>query len=187
MSTSDRQRSVSGVLKQVAGGEEGAWGALVELLYPDLRRVAAARMRSEAAGQTLQPTELVHEVYLRLSGCTNKNWQSRAHFCAAASVVMRHILVDRARHRHSCGQRVPIMEVDDRDSGLAGSADLIDLDRALQDLAGIDERLSRIVEMRYFGGLTVEEAAEVLGISDKTVKRDWSLARAFLHGRIHPK
>jgi RNA polymerase sigma-70 factor, ECF subfamily len=179
--------SLTNVLKQVSTGDPKAWTALVQLLYTDLRRVAAAQLRAEPPGQTLQPTELVHEAYLRLSEYRKKDWQNRAHFCAAAAAVMRHVLVERARRRRSRGKLICV-EIDESCASPPDLAvDLIDLDRALKELARIDERLCHIVVMRYFGGLTVEDVAEVLDISSKTVNRDWAVARAFLLGRIHPQ
>jgi RNA polymerase sigma-70 factor, ECF subfamily len=180
----DGAGQVTGILSELAGGNSEAWPKLVQIVYRDLRRIAGAQINREHPGQTLQPTELVHEAYLRLSAYRKKNWESRTHFFAAASQVMRRVLVERARRRirrGACGD--PNLTANLFGTRLNG-VNLLDLDRALIELAAIEPRLARIVELRYFGGLTVEEAAEVLSISAKTVKRDWAVARSFLYGRL---
>jgi RNA polymerase sigma factor (TIGR02999 family) len=153
--------------------------------YLELRRLAAAYLRRERPGQTLQPTALVHEAYLRLAKDKPGRWQNRAHFCAIAANSMRQILVERARARAAVkrgGGQQRLTLVDNIDAGDAGPApvDLLALDQALTRLAALDAQQARIVELRYFGGLSVEETAEALEISPATVKRDWSVARAFL-------
>ncbi|MGH9330109.1 MAG: ECF-type sigma factor [Vicinamibacterales bacterium] len=155
--------------------------------YQELRRLAAAYLRRERPGQTLQPTALVHEVYLRLAKDKPGRWQNRAHFCAIAANAMRQILVERARARAAIkrggGQpRVTFVESLDAgaDAGRPAPVDLLAVDQALERLAALDAQQARVVELRYFGGLSVEETAEALGISPATVKRDWSVARAFL-------
>ncbi len=158
---------------------------LAELLYGELRRIAASFMRDERPGHTLQPTALVHEAFLRLSS-QHVEWQDRTHFLAIAAQTMRRILVDHARKR-AAGKRGSGNEAITVDAGIdapvegAGdSLDLIALDDALGRLAERDERAARVVELRFFGGLEVEEAARVLDISPASVKRDWSFARAWL-------
>jgi RNA polymerase sigma factor (TIGR02999 family) len=154
--------------------------------YQELRRLAAAYLRRERPGQTLQPTALVHEAYLRLVKDKPGRWQNRAHFCAIAANAMRQILVERARARGAIkrgGGQPKVTLVENLDAG-AGSGpapvDLLAVDQALERLAALDAQQARVVELRYFGGLSVEETAEALGISAATVKRDWSVARAFL-------
>jgi RNA polymerase sigma-70 factor, ECF subfamily len=155
--------------------------------YQELRRLAAAYLRRERPGQTLQPTALVHEAYLRLARDKPGRWQNRAHFCAIAANAMRQILVERARARGAVkrgGGQPRVTLVDDIDvaTGNDGPApiDLLALDQALTRLAELDPRQARIVELRYFGGLSLEETAEALDVAPATVKRDWTVARAFL-------
>lgn len=155
--------------------------------YQELRRLAAAYLRRERPGQTLQPTALVHEAYLRLAKDKPGRWQNRAHFCAIAANAMRQILVERARARAAIkrggGQpKVTLVENLDAAGGdnRPAPVDLLAVDQALERLAALDAQQARIVELRYFGGLSVEETADALGISPATVKRDWSVARAFL-------
>jgi RNA polymerase sigma-70 factor (ECF subfamily) len=163
--------------------------------YQELRRLAAAYLRRERPGQTLQPTALVHEAYLRLAKDKPGRWQNRAHFCAIAANAMRQILVERARARGALkrggGQpRVTLVDgaVDGAVDGFGAAAgndgpapiDLLALDQALTRLAELDSRQARIVELRYFGGLSLEETADALDVAPATVKRDWTVARAFL-------
>jgi len=180
------QTDVTMLLAEMAKGNQDAASALVPLVYQEMRRLAGRYMWRERTNHTLQPTALVHEVYLKLVE-QRSDWQSRAHFFGVAAQVMRHILVDHARG-HVREKRGGAMEAVPLDEALvfseAKSAELLALDEALERLAKIDPRQSRIVEMRFFGGLTVEETAESLGISPITVKRDWSLARAWLYGAL---
>jgi RNA polymerase sigma factor (TIGR02999 family) len=165
-------------------GDHGAAAALIEVVYPELRRLAARYLRHERPEHTLQPTALVHEAYLRLAG-QQLDVQNRGHFFGVAAHLMRQILVEYARARKTLkrdGQKVPMQ--DDLPVAVPESGDLVLLDEALDKLAAIDGRQSRIVELRYFGGLTITETASVLGISEKTVKRDWVLARTWLHREI---
>jgi RNA polymerase sigma-70 factor (ECF subfamily) len=155
--------------------------------YQELRRLAAAYLRRERPGQTLQPTALVHEAYLRLAKDKPGRWQNRAHFCAIAANAMRQILVERARARAAIkrgGGQPRVTLVESLDGGAADGrpapVDLLAVDQALERLAALDEQQARVVELRYFGGLSVEETAQALRISPATVKRDWSVARAFL-------
>jgi RNA polymerase sigma factor (TIGR02999 family) len=155
--------------------------------YQELRRLAAAYLRRERPGQTLQPTALVHEAYLRLAKDKPGRWQNRAHFCAIAANAMRQILVERARARGALkrggGQpRVTLVDGIEAAAGNDGPAqiDLLALDQALTRLAELDPRQARIVELRYFGGLSLEETADALDVAPATVKRDWTVARAFL-------
>lgn len=162
--------------------DRGALDEMLPAVYPELRRVAAAYLRRERPGQTLQPTALVNEAYVRLAG-QHPRFHNRAHFCAIAANAMRQILVERARARHAQKRgggapRVTLVE------GLAASpespVDLDALDEALTRLAALDAQQARIVELRFFGGLSVEETAEALGVSTATIKRHWAVARAWL-------
>lgn len=144
-------------------------------------------LRGEDSGHSLQPTALVHEAYLRLIDQTKVEWHNRAHFFGVAAQMMRRILIDhaKAKHRLKRGGTAVRVELDDNlNFTQERAAELIALDEALQALAAMDERKSRIVELRYFGGLSVEETAQVLGISDKTVMRDWNLAKAWLYQQL---
>jgi RNA polymerase sigma factor (TIGR02999 family) len=161
---------------------------LMPQVYDELRRLAANYLRQERPGQTLQATALVHEAFVRLSKEKSQPWKDRTHFLAIAALSMRQILVQRARARHAekrGGQHAERITLDesvmaDHTPNGAGGVDVLQLDAALEKLAALDEQQAKIVELRYFGGLTVEEAAEALDISPATVKRHWTLARAFL-------
>jgi RNA polymerase sigma-70 factor, ECF subfamily len=175
------------LLSRAASGDEKAISKLMPLVYDELRRLAASYLRRERPGQTLQATALVHEAYVRLIGEKAHNWQNRTHFLAIAALSMRQILVQRARARHAAkrGGDPARITLDERlmaapARGSTDEIDLVALDAALDRLAELNARQAKIVELRYFGGLGVEEAAEVLGISPATVKRDWTLARAWL-------
>jgi RNA polymerase sigma-70 factor (ECF subfamily) len=178
---------VTALLSQLARGDEQAASNLIPLVYKELRQIAGRHMRQERPDHTLQATALVHEAYIKLVDQHPANWANRAHFFAVAAQVMRHILVDHARGhlRDKRGGGQPHVELQE---GLAfapeQSTELVEIDAALQQLAELDPRQAKIVELRFFGGLTVEETAAVLGISAKTVKRDWSVAKAWLHGEL---
>jgi RNA polymerase sigma factor (TIGR02999 family) len=157
------------------------------LVYDELRRLAASYIRRERPGQTLQATALVHEAYVRLIGEKAHNWQNRTHFLAIAALSMRQILVQRARARKAAKrggdpERITLDEqlLPAKAGGHAPEVDLVALDAALEKLAALDARQAKVVELRYFGGLSVEETADALGISPATVKRDWTFARAWL-------
>ena len=177
---------VTGLLRAWSQGDPHARDELLPLIYGELRRRAAAHLRRERRGHSLQPTALVHEAYLRLIE-QKVPWQNRAHFFGLASEMMRRILVDHARGRKR-GKRSGMWARVELDEAVAISEqrdiDLVLLDLALQELAQLDERQARIVELRFFGGLSLEEAGEVLGISEATVKRDWGMARAWLYRRL---
>ena len=161
---------------------------LMPQVYDELRRLAANYLRHERPGQTLQATALVHEAFLRLSKEKNQPWKNRTHFLAIAALSMRQILVQRARARHAekrSGPNADRITLDesvmaDRAPDATGGVDVLELDAALEKLAALDPQQAKIVELRYFGGLTVEEVAETLDISPATVKRHWTVARAFL-------
>ncbi|MGD2115643.1 MAG: sigma-70 family RNA polymerase sigma factor [Acidobacteriota bacterium] len=168
-------------------GDESALQELTPLVYDDLRRVASGQMAGERKGVTLQPTALVHEAYFRLSRQNRATWRDRAHFLAVAALVMRRLLVERARRRAALkrgGDAVAVTwsEVDRVVTG--PEIDLIELDDALERLAELSARQARVVELRFFGGLTIAETAEELGISPATVKLDWTMARAWLFRRL---
>ncbi len=171
---------VTNLLGAVARGEAGASDRLLPLIYDELRRLAASRLRADRPGQTLQPTALVHEAYLRLVGRPDVEWQSHAHFFGAAALAMKRILIDRARRKRVDDRARGQMSTPDAD-GDTEVVDVLALDAALEKLSGIDERLSQVVHLRFFAGLSVEQTAEVVGASARTVKRDWSFARAWLH------
>lgn len=157
--------------------------ALLPLVYAELRRLAAGYLRREKPGQTLQPTALVHEAYLRLMKDRPDRWQNRAHFCAIAAHSMRQILIERARARGAAkrGGARPRVTLDEAlVAGADRSIDLLALDEALERLAALDPDQARLVELRFFGGLTVEETAEAMNISPATVKRHWTVAKAWL-------
>jgi RNA polymerase sigma factor (TIGR02999 family) len=168
-------------------GDEAALDKLIPAVYQELRRMADHYLRGERAGHSLQPTALVHEAYLRLIGQTKVEWHNRAHFFGVAAQMMRRILIDHAKAKHRAKRGGTAIKVS-LDEGATFSneraSELVALDDALQVLSQMDERKSRIVELRYFGGLTVEETAQVLDISDKTVMRDWNLAKAWLYQQL---
>ena len=177
--------TASRLLARAAGGDDQAASRLLPIVYDELRRLAAGYLRRERPGQTLQATALVHEAYLRLVKPGDHPWTGRTHFLAIAAVSMRQVLVDKARRRDAAKRGGARQRITLDDGVLAATApdagvDLVALDRALTDLAALDAQQARIVELRYFGGLTVEETAAVLDISPATVKRHWTLARAFL-------
>ncbi len=165
-------------------GDAGALESLIPLVYGELRRQARGYLRNERSGHTLQPTALVHEVYLRLVDQSQVKWQNRAHFFGVAARAMREILVDHARKRQARKRGGPdsLISIDDVNPAAAPrNIDLLDLDRTLKRLATLDERQARLVELRVFGGLTIDEAAEVLEISPATVSREWRHAETWLH------
>ena len=168
-------------------GDQGALEQLIPLVYAELRSLAARYMRREKAGHTLQTTALVHEAYLRLAKDQDRTWENRTHFFAVAAQVMRNLLVDHARAsacvKRGGGQPDLVLDVVP-DLGQVDPEVLLALDVALQRLQEMDPRAARIVELRYFVGLTVEEVAEVIGASEKTVKRDWAAAKAWLQSEL---
>ena len=184
MDTSSR-RTVTRLLQNVSAGEPDALDALLPLVYSELRRRAANYLRRERPNHTLQATALVNEAYLRLVDQQHVRWQNRAHFFAIAAQAMRRILVDHARGRRRAKRDGVLVPLDDAEPLVDGrQVDLLALDEALETLAARDKQQSRIVELRYFGGLSIEETAEVLRVSTATVKRDWAMARAWLHQQL---
>jgi len=184
----DSSGDVTRLLDQVRTGNQQAANQLVPLVYAELRRMAGAYMQHERPGHTLQATALVDEAYMRLIGGEPVDWQNRAHFFGLAARTMRQILMDYAR-RHRAGKRggAAARKVDIDAELLIGRDsldDVIAIDEALDRLAQIDERQSRIIELRFFGGLSEEEAAEVMGLSPTTLKREWRSAKAWLHREL---
>lgn len=168
-------------------GDGRAAEELLSLVYAELRRIAAVKMAGEAAGHTLQPTALVHEAWLRLVGSEEARFSGRAHFFAAASEAMRHILIDSARRRHSLrhgGGQVPVDIQDLEIAAQVDDAELLAVHDVLDKLAGEDPKKAELTKLRYFVGMTFEESAEVLGISVATAKRHWAYARAWLYEEI---
>ena len=180
-------QEVTQMLLDWSQGDQQALDRLIPVVYAELRRLASRHLRRERADHTLQTTALIHEAYLKLIEQRNVQWQNRAHFFGIAAQLMRRILVDHARTRHrvkrgGAAMRVPLEEVVVAVEGL--NINLVSLDEALTRLATIDSRQGRIVELRFFGGLSIEESAEVLGISAATVKNDWSVAKAWLRREL---
>ena len=165
-------------------GDAAASDQLISLVYGQLRRMARGVLARRQPGQTFQTTALIHELYLRLVGHPDKHWQDRSHFFAASAQAMRHILVDHARARQSAkrgGGAVAVSLDENAIVSVDRAAEMIALDRALTDLKDLHPRQCRVVECRYFGGLTVAETAEVLQVSPETIMRDWKMAKAWLH------
>lgn len=170
-----------------SNGDQTALDQLIPVVYQELRRMADRFLRHESAGHTLQPTALVHEAWLRLIDQTRVNWQNRAQFFGVAAQMMRRILVDHAKtkHREKRGGNAVKLSLDEViNLSQERAADLIALDEALESLGNFDRRKCSVVELRYFGGLSVEETAEVLSVSPDTVMRDWKLAKAWLYQQL---
>jgi RNA polymerase sigma-70 factor (ECF subfamily) len=180
--------NVTQLLVELTEGKTQVLELLLPVVYKELRNLANNYLRRERADHTLQPTALVHEAYLKLVDQKNVQWQNRAHFFGVAANIMRRILVDHAR-KHKADKRGGEFSKEQLEEALVvvsdeKSVELLALDDALETLAKVDPQKSRIVELRYFGGLSVEETAEVMGISEITVKRHWKMAKAWLYGQI---
>jgi RNA polymerase sigma factor (TIGR02999 family) len=178
---------VTTLLRELRSGNKAAEARLLELVYPELRKIARNYLRKERAAHSLQPTILVNEAYMQLAAQRDKEWQNRSHFYAVAAQLMRRFLVDHARHRNAVkrgGQR-PHVELGEElaitDQGLDS---ILDIDEALHRLAAFDPRRCQVVVMRFFGGMTESEIAEVLQVATRTVKRDWNVAKAWVHGEL---
>jgi RNA polymerase sigma factor (TIGR02999 family) len=183
----DQTSETTMLLRAWAGGDRSALERLTPHVYRQLRRIAGHHLQNERPGQILQATALVHEAYLQLIDITNVDWQHRAHFFAVSAQIMRHILLDQARRRVTAkrGGDAEILNLDELpDIGSGRASELIALDDALNALAANDPRKARVVELRFFGGLSVEETAEVLAVSPETVMRDWKFARSWLQAEL---
>ena len=178
------------LLDQVEGGDQRALSALMERVYPELKRIAGRCLRAERGDHTLQPTALVNEAYLRLVKQRQSGWQNRLHFFSIAATLMRRILVDYARAKKSGKRAIPGQAVEASDYVASAirvdPADLLAIDEALQRLEERDPRQARVVELRYYAGLNEEEIGQLLGIAEITVRRDWRSARAFLRRALGP-
>lgn len=175
------------LLEQMQHGDDAARAKLITLVYPQLKRLAAGRLRGERADHTLQPTALVHEAFVRLSGTSNIEWRDRAQFFGLVAEIMRNVLVDAARRRRTSkrGSGARAVDLDDLDVSIHEDPDVIlDVDRLLVRLNALDRRQAQVVELRYFAGLTEPETARTLGISERTVKRDWNMARAWMRREL---
>lgn len=178
---------ITRLLHQWSSGDAEALPQLLDLVYPELRKIAASRLRGERADHTLQPTSLVHEAYMRLAHQEGTDWQNRTHFYAVAARVVRSVLVDhaRARRRIKRGAGAPSVELNEWNASVpAPQVDLLDLDAALKELEAIDADRARIVELRHFAGMSIEETAAALGISESTVKRGWLAAKSWIRQRL---
>lgn len=184
----DSLEEVSVLLAEMRSGRKDALARLLPLVYNELRRLAGRYMRDERPGHTLQPTALVHEAYLRLAGQDRANWQNRAQFMGIAGQLMRRLLVDHARRRYAAkrgGSMVTLEEgIGNQCSHFAGPEEILAVDESLARLDRMDPQQSRVVELRYFGGLSAEETAEAMGISQRTVEREWALAKAWLRAEL---
>lgn len=182
-----RDHHVTRLLHDWARGDQQALERLTDLVYPELHRIASQHLRRERQGHTLQPTALVSEAYLRLVQQPDKQWNDRGHFFAVAARIVRNVLVDHARARDA-GKRgagaMTVMLTESSAKVPAPEVNLLDLDTALRELERLDPQHSRIVELRYFAGLSVEETAAVVGVSESSVKRDWVLAKTWLRRRM---
>lgn len=181
-------QDVTRLLLQWRSGDRDALDQLIPVVYEELRQIARRYMKRSGPGQTLQTTALVNEAYLRLIRQDSIEWRDRAHFFAVAAQVMRHLLVDRARARQTQKRGGAAYHVTIDEAAVASkdqTLELLALDQALTRLAAFDPRKSRLVELRYFGGLSAEETAEVLGVSEITVKREWSKAKAWLYRELN--
>jgi len=182
---------VTVLLQQIGAGDPRAADKLIPLVLEELHRLARAQLRKERPGHTLRPTALVNEAYLRLVGDQARDWHSRAHFIGVSASVMRRILIDHARRKQAlkrdAGEQVLAHAEDYAGFSYEQADELIALDIALDRLEEMDPRQRQVVELRYFGGLSLEETAEALGVSPMTVKRDWTAARAWLKGQVRPE
>ena len=184
----DAAGEITRLLQELKAGNKAAESQLLEVVYPELRKIAGRYLKSERAGHTLQPTALVNEAYLQLAGQMDNDWQNRSHFYAVAAQLMRRILVDYARNKKAAKRDGSRFKVELTDT-LAVTEDRLDeilsIDEALERLAEFDPRQSKVVELRFFGGMTEDEVAAFLQVAPRTVKRDWNVAKAWLHGELN--
>ena len=181
-----QQETITDLLTALQAGRPGALDALIPIVYDKLREIAAAHLSRDRGTPTLQPTALVHELYFTLVDQHSASWQNRAHFFATASMLMRRLIVDHARKSAAAkrgGDKLVSLD-ENLDAAAERPAEILRLHDALEELEQLEPRQARIVEMRFFGGLSIEETAEVLGISPATVKREWAIARAWLHSEL---
>ena len=181
-------KNVTRLLQEVRRGEAGALERLLPAVYAELRRIAGRQLRGERQGHTLQPTAVVHEAYVRLVDQADIEWESRAHFYGVAARAMRQVLIDYARRRKAekRGGGKPVTSLTGHEPAVdAGFDELLSLDDALDKLDQVDERLRTVVEYKYFGGMTEDEIAAVLGVTSRTVQRDWVRARAWLYRELY--
>ncbi|HLG04678.1 MAG TPA: sigma-70 family RNA polymerase sigma factor [Gemmatimonadales bacterium] len=181
-----RSREITDLLRAAGAGSHEAMDRLIPLLYDELRGLAAGYLRSERTDHTLQTTALVHEAYLKLVDQRHTTWQNRAHFFGIAAQAMRRILVDHARRRRALKRDAgrPVTLDENVVGDLGDTEEILGVDAALERLAALDPRQARVVEMRYFAGLTIEQTAEALGVSPATVKREWLSAKAWLQREL---
>ena len=187
MAPSSSRGQITELLRDWRNGDKAAREKLLPIVYDELKRLAASFFRRERLNHTLQPTALVHEAYIHLVDQSHVGWENRAHFFGAAAQLMRRILIDHARSRNAAkrgGGAIRVTLADDVAISEQRELDLIALDAALEELTALDEKQSKIVEMRFFAGLSIEETAEVLDISPATVKREWNTAKAWLYRRM---
>lgn len=182
------QEDITATLLEMSAGDENAAAKLLPYVYDELRRLAASYLSRERPDHTLQPTALVHEAYLRLIDQTRADWKNRAHFCAVASEMMRRILVDHARKHHAAKRggnetRISLDEAISFPRDL--EIEVMAVDEALMDLSRLDPQQGKVVELRFFGGLTLDETAEVMAISRSTVQREWNMAKSFLYNQLN--
>lgn len=185
-----RDHEVTRLLRDWAAGNQQALDRLVDLVYPELHRIAAQYLRRERQGHTLQPTALVNEAFLKLAERPGREWSDRSHFFAAAARIVRHVLVDHARAREADkrgGGALTVALTESAAQVAAPEVNLIDLDAVLRELEQLDPGHARIVELRYFAGLSIEETAAATGVSASSVKRDWLLAKTWIRRRLEGK
>jgi RNA polymerase sigma-70 factor (ECF subfamily) len=184
---SDSRGEVTRLLAEVRLGRSSALDRLIGLVYGELRRIAGRQMRRERTGHTLQPTALVHEAFLRLVDQSNADWQNRAQFFGVAAQLMRRLLVDHARRRRAAKRGIAVVlneELLQLGPGADQTDEILAVDEVLARLADLNSRQARVVELRYFGGLSVEETAEALGIGTRTVKLDWAMAKGWMKSQL---
>jgi RNA polymerase sigma factor (TIGR02999 family) len=187
MADNPRHDDITGIIRAWQGGDDAALDELIPLVYEELRHVARARLRAEPRGSVLQTTALVHEAYLKLVDINHLTVRNRVHLLALTARLMRQVLVDQARRRRSLkrGGDETMISLDDVSIPVeAPSLDVLALDEALRELTSLDPRLSQVVELKFFAGLSIGEIAEAIGVSTATVERDWTVARAWLHRRL---
>ena len=183
----DARGKVTELLVELNLGRKDALDRLVPLVYRELRHLAAHQMRDERVGHTLQPTALVHEAFLRLVDQNRADWQNRAHFVSVCAQLMRRLLVDHARRRRAAKRGIPVTLNEEIFQGSAGAdqtEEILAVDQVLARLTELDPRQARVAELRYFGGLSVEETAEALGIATRTVKREWAMAKGWMKSQL---